>query len=93
MNEPIKRDFSFPGHLTLVKTGVVEEGSLDPEDVDFAARFVEGGDPLVVGVGQIVQSQQLRNRLQMPQPRYLRRTTIISTCTKRRLISRHFWAY
>ena len=55
-------------HLALVVPGVGHGRVPDPEDVALRPGGVEGLDPGVLDVGEVVQGQQLGDRVEVAQP-------------------------
>ena len=59
------------GDLALVEPRVRDPGVPDPQDVLVGAWRVQGWEPRVLDVGEVVEAQDHRDRIAVSEPRHL----------------------
>ena len=64
------------GDLALVEPSVRDPGVPDPQDVLVGAWRVQGWEPRVLDVGEVVEAQDHRDRIAVSEPRHLERKII-----------------
>ena len=65
-----------PSHLTLVEACVWHLGMPDPQHVLLGTGSVQGREPGVLDIGEVVQTQDLRDGVAVTQPWYLKKIII-----------------